>query len=51
MYRWIWNKLPGGKLLKSIQALVLLGLVLAGLFWFVFPALDQLFIAPPTLND
>jgi len=50
MYGWIWKKLPGGKVLKAVQLLVLLALAVAGLFLFVFPLLDQLFIAPPTLG-
>lgn len=50
MYLWLWRKLPGKKALKLLQLLVLFGLLLAGLFWFVFPWLDQVFIAPPTLG-
>ena len=50
MYRWIWNKLPGNRWLKVAQALALIGLLVALLFLVVFPQLDLIFIAPPTLG-
>lgn len=50
MYRWIWNKLPGRKALKTLQVAALLALLIALLFGVVFPQLDLIFIAPPTLG-
>lgn len=50
MYRWIWGKLPGNKLMKLVQASLLIGLLVAVLFIVVFPWLDLLFIAPPTIG-
>ncbi len=40
MYSWIWNKLPGNKFFKAIQALILLAAVVVVLYLFVFPAID-----------
>jgi hypothetical protein len=40
MYSWIWNKLPGSKVLKVIQVVVLLAASLALMYFFVFPFLD-----------
>ena len=37
MYGWIWRKLPGPLPVKLFEALILLGLVLALLFFVVFP--------------
>jgi hypothetical protein len=40
MYSWIWNKLPGNKVLKVVQAVVLLAGSLTLMYFFVFPFLD-----------
>lgn len=40
MYSWIWNKLPGNKVLKAIQALLLLAGALTLVYFYVFPFLD-----------
>jgi hypothetical protein len=37
MYSWIWRHLPGSRALKVLQALVLVGAVLALLMLVVFP--------------
>lgn len=43
MYRAIWRLLPGPGWLKVVEAIVLLGLVLAALHFWVFPwAQEQL---------
>jgi len=38
MYGALWRRLPGGRLAKVIQALVLVAVVVAVLFLWVFPA-------------
>jgi hypothetical protein len=42
MYGFIWKKLPGSKLQKSIEAAVLIIAVIALLFLVVFPWVNQL---------
>ncbi|CAM3320881.1 hypothetical protein [Stackebrandtia soli] len=42
MYSWIWRKLPFGVPGKIVGSLVLLGGVVALLWYFAFPALDPL---------
>lgn len=37
MYAWIWRHLPGGRVGKSVSALVLTLAVVALLFFVVFP--------------
>ncbi|HSV67658.1 MAG TPA: hypothetical protein VLJ59_17365 [Mycobacteriales bacterium] len=37
MYTWLWHKLPGGTVGKIVGALVLFALVVAVLFFVVFP--------------
>jgi hypothetical protein len=37
MYSWIWRHLPGSRALKLLQAVVLVGAVLALLMLVVFP--------------
>jgi hypothetical protein len=43
MYSWIWNKLPGGKVGKTVFALALLAGLTAFMFTIGFPALEQFF--------
>jgi hypothetical protein len=38
MYAALWRRLPGGRLARVIQALVLVSVVVAILFLWVFPA-------------
>ncbi len=38
MYAALWRRLPGTRLAKTLQALVLLAVVVAVLFFWVFPA-------------
>ncbi len=42
MYAALWRMLPGGRLAKSLQCLVLAAAVVAVLFGWVFPALAPL---------
>ena len=42
MYGWIWNHLPGNAALKSLCALLLLGLVGWALWFKVFPWAEPL---------
>jgi hypothetical protein len=42
VYSWLWRALPGGGLLKALQCLVLFLLVVALLFFVVFPAVEPL---------
>ena len=43
MYSWIWSKLPGSKVVKSIVAIALLVGLTLFMFTIGFPALEQLF--------
>jgi hypothetical protein len=43
MYSWIWSKLPGGKVVKSIAAFALLAGLTLFMFTVGFPAIEQLF--------
>jgi hypothetical protein len=40
MYSWIWSKLPGTRILKLLQASLLLAGSFALLYFVVFPWLD-----------
>ncbi len=40
MYGWLWRHLPGGRAVRSAQALVLFCLVVALLMLVVFPAVE-----------
>jgi hypothetical protein len=42
MYSWLWHKLPGGKLLKSLQCLTMVGLALVAFYFWLFPWLDAI---------
>ena len=42
MYVWIWRHLPGGRLLRVLQVLVLLAAVVALLFFYVFPTVEPM---------
>jgi len=42
MYSWLWRKLPGGKLLKSIQCLGLATIFIVACYFWFFPWLDAL---------
>ena len=41
MYVWIWRHLPGPLVARALQSLVLVGLVVAALFVWVFPAVEE----------
>lgn len=51
MYSWIWKKLPGPKWLKAIEALLLIGLVVAALLLFVFPMIDGVLQDPTIVSE
>lgn len=41
MYAWIWKKLPGNTLTKILEAAGLLIVVIALLFFVIFPIVNQ----------
>ncbi|MFM6980834.1 MAG: hypothetical protein ACKOWE_05465 [Micrococcales bacterium] len=41
MYEWLWKKLPGNKLAKTLEALALAAAVIALLFFVIFPLVNQ----------
>ncbi len=41
MYRALWRHLPGGRLAKLVQSLVLVGLAVALLFLWLFPLIAR----------
>jgi hypothetical protein len=43
MYSWIWRKLPGGRLAKTITVIVLLTALSLFMFTIGFPAIEQFF--------
>jgi hypothetical protein len=50
MYRWVWRRLPGAKLVKaSIATLAVIALT-AVLFLWGFPALDNFFGQSPIVQ-
>lgn len=50
MYSWLWRKLPGGKVAKSIQLALLAVAIAFLLFTQVFPYLEAIFTVDPTLG-
>ena len=51
MYGWIWSKLPGGKVSKSVTAAIIIAAVIAVLFTWGFPALDLWFAQNPVVSE
>lgn len=51
MYSWIWSKLPGGKVAKTVASTLLIAATIAALFNFGFPALDLWFAQNPVISD
>lgn len=50
IYSWFWGILPGNRWVKiALSTLILIGAT-AGLFLWVFPALDQLLTPPPVVE-
>jgi hypothetical protein len=47
MYAWIVRRLPGGRVLRTVLVLVLLGAAAGVLFTWVFPAVAP-YLAPVT---
>lgn len=50
MYRWIWKRLPGGKIAKALVFSGLVTVVVVFFFIVVFPWLELSFFAPPTIG-
>jgi hypothetical protein len=50
-YLWLWQKLPGNKPLKIIESAALLVLVLAILWFFVFPNIQPFLGGDPTFVE
>jgi hypothetical protein len=44
MYSWIWKKLPGGRVMKVIEAGILLAAIALFMFIVGFPAIEHLFL-------
>lgn len=51
IYAWIWKKLPGTKLMKTIQAVVLIVAAIIGLWVFVFPNVQSFFSGDPAVFE
>ena len=51
IYSWIWRKLPGSKVSKSLLSLLLLTVIVASLFILVFPAIDATFTESPVVSQ
>ncbi len=51
IYSWIWSKLPGGKVAKSVASALLIAATIAILFNWGFPALDLWFGQNPVISD
>jgi len=49
-YLWIWEKLPGSKFVKVIEATLLIGVVLFILWFIIFPNVDSYFSGDPSLG-
>jgi hypothetical protein len=49
IYSWIWQKLPGKKFLKTLVALAIATIIVAGLFLWAFPAIESAFIESPVI--
>lgn len=51
MYSWIWNRLPGGKLLKGFLSVLLVLAAVALCFLGLFPWLDSVFVDSPLIDQ
>ncbi|MBB2908810.1 hypothetical protein FHS43_000056 [Streptosporangium becharense] len=51
MYGWIWRRLPGNLAVRTFAALVLTGLVVAVLWYVVFPWLEPRIPLDPATVD
>ena len=51
MYHWLWQKLPGDKKEKSAAASLIALAVIAALFLWGFPALDNWFGQSPIVQN
>lgn len=51
MYHWLWQKLPGGSIAKSAAAALITFAVIAALFLWGFPALDNWFGQSPIVQN
>jgi hypothetical protein len=51
IYAWIWKKLPGSKVIKIIEATLLIVAILFILWYLVFPNFDSYFSGDPSLSN
>ena len=51
MYQWLWQRLPGGKLAKSAVVALITIEIIAALFLWGFPALDNWFGQSPIVQN
>lgn len=50
MYSALFRALPGNKILKSLQLVVLAGIAVLILFTLVFPVIESLIAEDPSIN-
>jgi hypothetical protein len=50
MYSALFRALPGNKIMKSLQIVVLAGIAVLILFTLVFPVIESLFAEDPSIN-
>jgi hypothetical protein len=50
-YAWLWKKLPGNRFMKVIESAALLALILAILWFFVFPNIQPFLGGDPTIVE
>jgi hypothetical protein len=48
MYSWLWHRLPGSRFSKFLLASFGVAVILAGLYYLIFPWLDSLLYSEPT---
>lgn len=51
MYELLYRLLPGGRVAKVIQLILLAGIVLALLIFVIFPMVDSLIPQEPAINE
>lgn len=51
IFPWLWHKLPGGAILKSVTLFILIAVLTAILFTIVFPAIENFFTPPPVVES
>ncbi len=51
IFPWIWKMLPGNKIVKTLQLVLILTAGSALLLLVVFPWLDAQLVAPPVVGE